>query len=72
MAEKIQACITSLSIPHESSDVSSFITLSIGITTYSINKEDDSNNEKAIIEADKALYYSKNNGRNQSNHFYDI
>ncbi|ACH66053.1 ggdef domain protein [Aliivibrio fischeri MJ11] len=72
MAEKIQACITSLCIPHESSDVSSFITLSIGITTYSINKEDDSNNEKAIIEADKALYYSKNNGRNQSNHFYYI
>ncbi|MUJ23717.1 tetratricopeptide repeat-containing diguanylate cyclase [Aliivibrio fischeri] len=72
MAEKIQACITSLCIPHESSDVSSFITLSIGITTYSVNKDDKANNEKAIIEADKALYYSKNNGRNQNNHFYDI
>ncbi|MDD9194654.1 diguanylate cyclase [Aliivibrio sp. S3MY1] len=72
MAEKIQANITSLCISHENSDVSSFITLSIGITTYSINKEDDANNEKAIIEADKALYYSKSNGRNQNNHFNAI
>ncbi|MCP3700170.1 MAG: GGDEF domain-containing protein, partial [Aliivibrio sp.] len=72
MAEKIQASITSLSILHKNSDASSFITLSIGITTYSVNKEDDANNEKAIIKADKALYYSKNNGRNQNCHFYDI
>ena len=71
MAENIQASIASLSIPHKNSDASSFITLSMGITTYSINKEDDANNEKAIIEADKALYYSKSNGRNQNTHFHD-
>ncbi|RYU68698.1 diguanylate cyclase [Aliivibrio finisterrensis] len=72
IAENIQASVASLSIPHKNSDVSSFITLSMGITTYSVNKEDSANNEKAIIKADKALYYSKNNGRNQNTHFYDI
>ena len=40
------------------------LTVSLGISTY----PDDGVNEEELIEkADQALYYSKNNGRNQSN-----
>lgn len=39
------------------------LTVSIGISTY---PKDGSNEEELIEKADQALYYSKNNGRNQS------
>lgn len=40
------------------------LTVSLGISTY----PDDGVNEEELVEkADQALYYSKNNGRNQSN-----
>lgn len=39
------------------------LTVSLGISTY---PKDGSNEEELIEKADKALYYSKNNGRNQS------
>ena len=72
MATNIQKSIASLCIPHESSGTSSFITLSIGITTYYTEEKQKIDNEQYIIEADTALYYSKNNGRNQFNHFSDL
>lgn len=44
------------------------LTVSIGIATFT-----DNDTEKSIIKnADKALYYSKENGRNRSTHFDDL
>ena len=63
IAEIIRANIEALKITHENSAVASYVTLSLGIesilpeTTYSINE--------FIDNADKALYNSKLNGRNQ-------
>lgn len=71
MAKKLQTKIASLKIPHSSSEAAAFITLSIGITTYKTHEHNESYDERAIIEADKALYYSKHKGRNQYNHFYE-
>lgn len=42
------------------------LTVSLGVSTY----PDDGVNEEELVEkADQALYYSKNNGRNQSNNW---
>ena len=43
------------------------VTISIGLASYPINA---SNFEELVVKADKALYYSKQNGRNQCN-IYD-
>lgn len=72
MAKHIQKNIASLQLPHKKSKVSSFITLSIGLSTHYINSCNNQNNEDAIIEADNALYFSKNNGRDQFIHYSDM
>ncbi|GAU77378.1 diguanylate cyclase [Fusibacter sp. 3D3] len=44
------------------------LTVSLGVSTY----PDDGVNEEELVEkADQALYYSKNNGRNQSNSWHE-
>lgn len=45
------------------------ITISIGIAT---RNEQLNNHEKLLQAADRALYHSKNNGRNQINHYQDL
>ena len=44
------------------------LTVSLGISTY---PKDGANEEELIEKADRALYYSKNNGRNQSTSWDD-
>ena len=48
-----------------------FVTISIGIATIH-GKDSDLQPKQLYRFADEALYYSKNNGRNQVNHFEDI
>lgn len=52
------------------------VTVSIGITTYCPHGEHLTDAEEVenrlIAEADRALYHSKNNGRNQATHFVDL
>jgi diguanylate cyclase (GGDEF)-like protein/PAS domain S-box-containing protein len=56
--------INKLTIPHNSSDCSKFVSVSIGIaTTNQLKLEEDYTS--LLILADKALYLAKNNGRNQ-------
>ncbi|MBM7562395.1 diguanylate cyclase [Fusibacter tunisiensis] len=59
VAEKIRTLIESNKLLGE--DVP--LTVSLGIATY---PKDGANEEELIEKADQALYYSKNNGRNQS------
>ncbi|MCM3763762.1 GGDEF domain-containing protein [Neobacillus niacini] len=71
LAERLCKNVQELKIPHSKSNVSSFVTVSIGVATAnssgnSIHMEQ----EKLFLLADQALYKSKKRGRNQVN-FYD-
>jgi diguanylate cyclase (GGDEF)-like protein len=63
IAEKILRKVYECNIPHKSSDVAEFVTVSVGGTTcvvkYSHTESD------YIKHADEALYKSKNDGRNR-------
>ncbi|MTJ06380.1 MULTISPECIES: diguanylate cyclase domain-containing protein [unclassified Anabaena] len=56
--------IANLAIPHQNSDVSSNVTLSMGIVSQIPTREE--NLELLISHADQALYTAKNQGRNQA------
>jgi len=59
MLEKVREC----NIPHKTSDIAGYVTISIGGTTGVINHLQHGSDY--IKAADKALYESKNNGRNR-------
>ena len=63
IAEIIRKNVEELEIAHKSSDVSAYVTLSLGTTTKSSSIQYSKN--ELIEHADKALYNSKSNGRNQ-------
>jgi len=63
IAEKIIANIHKLGILHEKNDAADHVTVSIGITTGSVQHGQTFNDY--IKRADEALYMSKNNGRNR-------
>ncbi len=62
-AKRIMERIKKLKIPHETSEVSDILTVSIGIATM---KPDNNKNYHQLLEkADKALYEAKTSGRNR-------
>lgn len=62
-AQRILETVRELAIPHEYSNVTSVVTVSIGVATMVPGKGDD---EAVIIRAaDKALYAAKEGGRNR-------
>jgi len=63
VAEKIMNEIASLEMKHPESDVSNFVTVSIGGYTITPSKKIDL--KYIIDEADKSLYHAKHSGRNQ-------
>lgn len=63
MAEKLRAEVEAMHIPHEASETSPWVTLSIGVV--SVQPKARHNAAFFITEADKALYRSKNEGRNR-------
>jgi diguanylate cyclase (GGDEF)-like protein len=62
IAQLIQTTIQHLSIPHHHSQISSCITLSLGISSQVPNRDHDAHN--LVAKTDKALYVAKGNGRN--------
>lgn len=63
VAQEIRLQIQSLNIPHERSQVSPFITVSIGVA--SARCLPNMSTERWIAEADRQLYISKQDGRNR-------
>lgn len=64
IAEVIRKNIEALNIPHEYSSVATFVTLSLGVET--IRPDSNYSITEFIDQADKSLYKSKSNGRNQT------
>ena len=63
VANDIQKAIEALKIPHSHSEVSDFVTVSIGVV--SCESFEGLSIEKALSLADKALYQAKETGRNK-------
>ena len=63
VAENIQQRINALEIPHETSDVSDYVTVSVGCFTMLPTQNGDMT--ALIAGADKRLYRAKNSGRNK-------
>ena len=70
IATRLLDSVRSLCIPHVKSDIADYVTISIGATTVKVKL---SHQYMDYIErADKALYISKNSGRNRYTHLkYD-
>jgi phosphoserine phosphatase RsbU/P len=64
VAERIHAAIQDLAIPHQASEVSNIVTISLGIT--SLIPISTLSPASLIEQADQALYRAKQQGRNQS------
>lgn len=63
VAEQIQLVIANLNIPHQNSDVSDMVTVSLGVT--SLMPDLHLSPSILIRQADTALYRAKNQGRNR-------
>ena len=55
--------VEKLEIPHESSEINDYITVSMGVSTVPTIEMESI--EEIIARADKALYNAKDNGRNR-------
>ena len=62
-AERIRAKVESLQIPHQSSQISPYVTVSLGMATFV--PSEGSAPDHLINMADQMLYRAKNNGRNR-------
>jgi diguanylate cyclase (GGDEF)-like protein len=64
VAEAIRQGIADLALPHATSDVSEYVTLSLGIFS-AVPVSDKHNSEWYIVESDRRLYDAKRAGRNR-------
>lgn len=63
VAKKIRSSVEELNIPHIGSNISKYLTVSVGVST--LISDSKSIPENLILEADKALYQAKQKGRNR-------
>ncbi|WP_102346607.1 PAS domain S-box protein [Bacillus sp. Marseille-P3661] len=69
VAERIRAGIENLHIPHVTSRISDYVTVSVGVASTWVGY---SNPETLIKQADTALYKAKNHGRNCVESFIEL
>ena len=62
LAETISRRVHDLRIPHKASQVSPYVTVSVGVA--SLTPRPGANRERLLMEADQALYQAKRDGRN--------
>ncbi|WP_058308584.1 sensor domain-containing diguanylate cyclase [Gracilibacillus massiliensis] len=66
LAERLCVAIEELEIPHEMSEISRFVTVSVGVATTDRQKDATPMDSEQIFDlADQALYIAKDKGRNQ-------
>ena len=63
MAEKLRVCVEVLALPHNYSNTSSVVTISLGLATF--KPSEGGNGIDLLKAADVALYAAKDNGRNR-------
>ncbi|TWX67055.1 ligand-binding sensor domain-containing diguanylate cyclase [Colwellia sp. C1TZA3] len=63
IAERLCLAIENMKIPHEKSETSAFVTLTLGLVT--ISPEQNTTIDSIVLSADKALYLGKSKGRNR-------
>lgn len=63
LAEKIRKAVEELAIVHSASDISKYVTVSIGVVT--VNDTGNAEPDKVVTLADEALYLAKAGGRNR-------
>jgi len=66
ICETLRYAIEELKIPHVKSTINDYVTISLGASTLTFNHNSDLTKEILILEADKALYQAKAQGRNRS------
>ena len=66
VAEKLLDSVRALDIPHAGNDAAPYVTISIGVTTGTV--EFTQSQDEYMRRADEALYMSKQNGRNRYTH----
>jgi len=64
VSEAIRSAIANLKIPHQNSDISDIVTVSVGVTSLTPNHQQKSS--ILIKQADVALYSAKQQGRNRA------
>ncbi|MCJ8321391.1 MAG: GGDEF domain-containing protein, partial [Colwellia sp.] len=63
VAERLCLAIEAMQIPHEKSETSAFVTLTIGVVTIPPGQK--TTVDSIVLSVDKALYLGKSNGRNR-------
>jgi len=63
VAERLCLAIENMKIPHETSETSEFVTLTLGVVTIPVGEK--TSVDSIVCRADEALYFGKSNGRNQ-------
>lgn len=63
IAERIRAAVAAIGLPHAASKVAAFVTISVGVAT--IRSKRPGQSTELIAAADRALYQSKDSGRNR-------
>jgi diguanylate cyclase (GGDEF)-like protein len=66
ICETLRYAIEELKIPHVKSSINDYVTISLGASTLTFNHNSDLSKEILTLEADKALYQAKAQGRNRS------
>jgi diguanylate cyclase (GGDEF)-like protein len=69
IAERLRVAVENLNIPHPQSDVCSFVTISLGVS--SLVPTEQTNSDLFITFTDKALYKAKESGRNRVHIYSD-
>lgn len=69
-ADKIRRSVENLKVPHCTSTINSFVTISMGVATKT--SDDDISVETLISYSDRALYQAKHNNRNCVIHYNEI
>ncbi len=64
LAEKIRKAIEVLNIPHAASQITDYVTVSLGVVT--VHNDELSSQDQVVKLADEALYAAKKSGRNRT------